>query len=178
MLYAGGAFACFRLIATWIQMYKREGPVRYVLESGAAGRDEVEAMLKQLEKNPTAQHMARMGGWSFEHKTERTIKNVKYPAVVPLQAADFLAYEMFRHMDNRVVEGIKRNRHGDEIPSRYPLRKLLQQDNPQNVGVRHYKLPTPYFMLFLDKPKIAELAQYLEDVFPGGELPDGFTLVE
>jgi hypothetical protein len=164
--YAGGAFACFRLIATWIQMYNREGPVRYILESGAEGRDEVEAMLKRLKKTPTAQHMARMGGWSFEYKTERTIKGVKYPAVVPLQAADFLAYEMYRHMDNRVVKGIKLNKNGDEIPTRYPFKRLLQQDKPENAGLRHYKLPTPYFMLFLDKPKIAELVQYLDKIFP------------
>jgi hypothetical protein len=161
--YAAGAFACFRLIATWIAMYNRQDPIRYVLESGPEGRDEVEAMLRRLDSNPKTQYMARMGGWSFEHKTDREIRGVQYKGVVQLQAADFLAYEMYRHMDNRVVQGIKRKANGDEIPSRYPLIRLLQQDRPQLLRLRHYRLPTPYFMLFLDKPKIAELVQYLDD---------------
>jgi hypothetical protein len=32
---------------------------------------------------------------SFKHKEDRTIGSIFYPATVPLQAADFLAYEIF-----------------------------------------------------------------------------------
>ena len=161
--YAAGAFACFRLIATWIAMYNRQDPTRYILESGADGRDEVEAMLRRIENNAKAQGMAKMCGWSFQHKTDREIKGVQNKGVVPLQAADFLAYEMYRHMDNRVVQGVKRKTNGDEIPSRYPFIRLLQQDKVELLRLRHHQLPTPYFMLFLDRPKIAELVQHLDD---------------
>ena len=165
--YAAGSFACLRLVSTWIQRFNRDGPIRYVFEKGADGKGEVEAMLKRIDKNDVAKAMARMGGWSFEDgKKVRVCGGVEYPPVLPLQAADFLAYEMYRHTGNRVVEGIKFNKNGDEIPTRYPFRKLLQQDKPEYAGLRHYKLPTPYFMLFLDKPKIAELVQYLDGVFP------------
>ena len=87
--YAGGVFSCFKLIATWMEAFKRNEPMRYVLEAGAEGRDEVEKMLKLTEKTPEAMAMSRMAGWNFEYKKDRVIKNVTYRAAVPLQACGF-----------------------------------------------------------------------------------------
>jgi hypothetical protein len=164
--YAAGAFQCMKLVGSWIQMFNRNEPIRYVFEKGAKGRDEVEKMLRETEKSPEARTISRMAGWSFESKKDEVIKDVRYPGVIQLQAADFLAYEMYRHMDNRVVEGIKRDGHGNEIPPRGAFVNLLQKDKPQYAGLRDFQLPTPYFMLFLDKPKIAELIQMLDKIFP------------
>jgi Protein of unknown function (DUF3800) len=163
--YAAGVFACFRLIATWMEAFNRNEPMRYILEAGAEGRREVEAMLKLAENSPEAMAMSRMGGWSFEYKKDRVIKNVTYHRVVPLQAADFLAYEIYRHMDNRGFEGIKLDRHGNEIRIRWPLIKLFQRDNHRFNQTQVSELPTPYFLMFIDKPKLAEMVTQLDQFF-------------
>lgn len=163
--YAAGALQCLKLVSSWIHRFNRNEPIRYVFERGAEGRDEVEKVLRQTEKTPEARAMSRMAGWSFESKKDEVVRGVLHPAAIPLQAADFLAYEMYRHMDNRVVEGIKRDRNGKEIPARRALVSLLQQDKPQYAHLRHYQLPTPYFMLFLNKQKIGDLMKMLDDYF-------------
>jgi hypothetical protein len=163
--YAAGAFQCLKLVSSWIHRFNRNEPIYYVFEKGAEGQKEVRALLERTEKDPEARAFARMAGWSFESKKDEVIKGVRYPGVVPLQAADFLAYEMYRHMDNRVVEGIKRDKNGNEIPARRALVNLLQKDKPQYDRLRDHQLPVPYFMLFLNKPKIEELMEMLDDYF-------------
>jgi Protein of unknown function (DUF3800) len=163
--YAAGAFQCLKLVSTWMHMFNRNEPMRYVFEKGAEGQHEVRELLIRTKKDPEARAMSRMAGWSFESKKDEEIKGVRYPGVIPLQAADFLAYEMYRHMDNRVVEGIKRDKNGNEIPSRRALVNLLQKDKPEYARLRDHQLPVPYFLLFLNKPKIGELMQMLDDYF-------------
>ncbi len=163
--YAAGVFQCLKLVSSWIHRFNRNEPIRYVFEQGAEGRDEVEALLRRTEKTPEARAMSRMEGWAFEGKKDEVVKGVRRPGVVPLHVADFLAYEMYRHMDNRVVEGIKRDKNGNEIPARRALKCLLQKDRHEYDHLRDYQLPTPYFMLFLDKPKIAGLMKMLDDYF-------------
>ncbi len=163
--YAAGAFQCLKLVASWMQRFNRNEPMRYIFEKGAEGQEEVRVLLRRTEKDPVARNMARMAGWSFEPKKDEVVKGVLYPGVIPLQAADFLAYEINKHMVNRVVDGIQRHKDGRPIRPRLVFECLLQQDKPQYVNLRHHQLPVPYFMLFLDRPKIGELMQMLDDYF-------------
>ena len=120
-------------------------------------------MLRRTEADLIARGVARLGGWSFGCKRDEVSKGgIHYLAVVPLQAADFLAYEIYRHMDNRIVEGVKLNRHGNEIPTRRALRNLLQKDNPRYAHLRDSELPTPFYTLFLNKAKIAKMIEMLD----------------
>lgn len=163
--YAAGAFQCLKLVSSWIHRFNRNEPIRYVFEKGAEGQDEVRTLLRQTEKIPEARALSRIAGWSFESKKDEVIKGVRYPGVVPLQAADFLAYEMYKHMANRVVEGIRRHKDGRPIRPRRVFECLLQKDKPQYAHLRDFQLPVPYFMLFLNKPKIGELMKMLDDYF-------------
>jgi hypothetical protein len=171
--YAGGVFACFRLLATWMDDFRRNEPVRYVLERGAEveGRKEVRAVLEMTENSDVLTAVSRMAGWSFEEgKLERVINGVVYPPVVPLQAADFFAYEIYRHTDNRLFEGIKLDRSGNDIPTRGALSALLQRDKPGCAHLHVSKLPTPHYLMFLDKQKTIEVVTELDQIFGVGVL--------
>ena len=89
--------------------------VRYVFEKGAAGRDEAEKMLRRLKADPNDREKFRIHGYDFEGKE-----------TVPLQAADFLAYESYRQIDNRVVDGVRLHK-GRPIEPRGALRCLLDR---------------------------------------------------
>lgn len=165
--YAAGAFYCMRFVSTWADDFNRQQPIRYVFERGAQGRDEVEAMLRRFDKEAATKSMYRLGGWSFEPKKEQVIKGVLYPAVVPLQAADFIAYETYKQMANRIVDGIQRNKHGEEIPQRKSLRCVTQEDSHGNTPLRNR--PTPYYITWLRKERLLALLRQADEAFPEGE---------
>src|SRR6185295_20373580 len=89
--YAAGVFGCLNLVRIWADKYSRNDPIRYVFEEGAVGRDEAEKMLRRLKADERERGMYRLNGFSFESKD--------HPDFVPLQAADFLAYEGYRQLD-------------------------------------------------------------------------------
>jgi hypothetical protein len=73
---------------------------------------------------------------------------------------------MFRHVGNRIVEGIKRNKYGNEIPTRKTLLNLLQRETGKYEDVRDRKLPTPFYHLFLNRKKLAGTVNALNGKFP------------
>src|SRR6266849_3215573 len=84
---------CIVGIGHWANDNKREDLILYAFEDGADGRRQVEAMFESLRNDPTFRDLCRIGGWCFPTKAE----------AVELQAADFLAYEVYKHMANRIV---------------------------------------------------------------------------
>jgi uncharacterized protein DUF3800 len=161
--YAAGVYVCLNLIAVWSDQPRSEpiDGIRYIFEEGAVGRDEAERILRELKDEPYLRGRYKMQGFSFEDK--------KDPDFVPLQAADFLAYEAYRQLDNRVIEGIKTNKHGKPFDARGALKCLLQQDDPRYAelaAVHPDQTPTPHHGLFLDEPKIRGLLDGLERNFP------------
>jgi hypothetical protein len=159
--YAAGVFVCLNLIAGWIKDIPRREPVdgiNYIFEEGADGRDEAERMLRAFKKDPIQREHFKMHSYDFENKYR--------PNYLPLQAADFLAYEAYRQVDNRVIEGIKRDKHGKLFDVRGALKCLLQQDDPRYAELAPDKTPTPHHGLFLDEPKIKNLLAELDERFP------------
>ena len=85
-------------VAKWAAENHCKGPIQYVFETGAKGRHQVEHMMPVLYDDLRIRQQLRIGGWSFLPK-----ENVKQ-----LQAADWFAYELYKQMDNRIVNGPKR----------------------------------------------------------------------
>jgi hypothetical protein len=160
--YPAGVFVCLNLVAGW--MRHRASPVegiRYIFEDGAPGRREARKLLQEIKDDPQSREHYKMQGFDFEDKS--------HPDYVPLQAADFLACEAYRQLDNRVIEGVKLGRHGRPFPVRGALSCLLQQDDPRSAhiaGPYPDRAPTPHHGLFLDEPKIKDLLDGLEQRFP------------
>lgn len=104
--YGWAIHDCMIGIGRWADSSGQKGMVQYVFETGAHGRRQVERMISVLCSHPPAARLSkydwqktlRIAGSSFQCK--------KY--VTQLQAADWFAYEVYKHMDNRVVEGPKR----------------------------------------------------------------------
>ncbi len=90
---------CLRHITNWADKYSGNKPIRYIFESGAEGESEVNAIFQAIKKNEKDKTLLRYGGFSFEDKR---------PAL-PLQAADFCAYEMWKQMQNQIVDGKQRD---------------------------------------------------------------------
>ena len=90
---------CLRHIVNWAIKYSQNKPIRYVFESGAEGQSEVEAIFQAIDKNEKDKALLRLSDWSFKDKLK----------VLPLQAADFCAYEMWKQMQNQIVNGKQRD---------------------------------------------------------------------
>jgi hypothetical protein len=87
---------CIVGIAHWAVDKHCAEPVQYVFEAGARGRRRVQKMFESLYNEGKFRTLCRIGSWKFATK----------PEAVQLQAADFLAYELYKQMDNRIVGGI------------------------------------------------------------------------
>lgn len=100
-----------RLVANWIRKYSRTDPIAYVFETGAEGSGEVAARFTKISGNEKLRKLYNFGSWSFAPKRD----------LVQLQAADLWAYETFKQMDNRVVDGVKRKvRKSAEVLTKCP----------------------------------------------------------
>lgn len=160
--YAAGVYICLNLIGMWIEQFPiRRQPIegiRYVFEEGADGRDEAEAMLRAFKRDDRLRELYKIQGYSFERKKD----------IPQLQAADFLAYESYRHIDNQLMGEIKLNSRGQEIPVRRVLKRLIQHDDPRYGGLPPDKRPIPHYGLFMDKEMTLEMLSGLEESFPEG----------
>ncbi len=95
--YGWLAQECLVGVGHWAVDYNRTDPVQYVFEAGARGRHQVDKMMRILYDEPFYRNLARIGGWSFQSKE----------SVVQLQSADWFAYELYKHVENRIVDGPK-----------------------------------------------------------------------
>lgn len=157
--YAAGVMSCMKLIAAWAQDFRKQGEIDYVFESGADGAPELTRMLQTIESVDELRDFYKLGSWSFARKKPKAGKLDN--SVIPLQAADMLAYETYRHMDNKVLSGGKLNKEGKAFPMRGALKCLLQHDQPQYADFHIQKKPTPYYIVYLRNENLMELIEQL-----------------
>jgi hypothetical protein len=161
--YAAGGINVMRLVAVWVDDFNRRGiPIRFVFESGADGRDELEKILRKNLKTAKAtpnapDNIFEFSGYSFEDK--------KDPNFVPLQTADLLAYETYRQMGNRMLGEIKKDRYGNEIPVRGALSCVLQDGS--QYGQYHFlpynRRPTPHYGHYFTRDYLKGMLKFMND---------------
>jgi hypothetical protein len=95
-------------VRKWLEAQRFEAAVHYVFEAGDIRGKEIEHFLQEIYDNDELRDHFRMTGWTMTGKQ-----------LLPLQAADIWAYEVWKQMINRVV-GNK------QIPVRYPFRKFYR----------------------------------------------------
>lgn len=91
-VYGWCAHECIVLARRWADKCQRGHvpPIEWVFESGTTGYGQVDKMLSELYSSRNQRLDWRIKGWSFQDKD-----------VLPLQAADVIAYEVFKHYDIR-----------------------------------------------------------------------------
>jgi hypothetical protein len=158
--YGVGVFGCVTTMEDVFKAKRRIGMVQYVLENKKGdGRGEAERILGDLMANPFARQKFYIAGYSFENKDS--------PALIPLQAADFLAYESYRQIDNQVLNrGVKPDKQGGFrlIKPRGAMRCLLRADDPRYQNVHPEKLPVPYFGGWLDATTIKAMTAHMTNI--------------
>jgi hypothetical protein len=90
--YGYCAFLCIARAIRWHGNKKISEPLDWVFEAGTEGSGQFNMLMSTLYANPDMRRDFKVNGWAFRDKT-----------VVPLQAADVLAYEMFKHVTNQIV---------------------------------------------------------------------------
>lgn len=95
--YGYCAFLCIARAVRWHGSKKISDPLDWVFEAGTKGSAQFNRLMSALYADPDLRRDFRVNGWAFRSK-----------AVVPLQAADVLAYEMFKHVTNQIVDEGKR----------------------------------------------------------------------
>jgi len=96
--FYGGAYGycamlCIARARRWCEKVKQAGPIDWVFEAGTAGSTQVDIMMKAICSNESMRRDFRINGWSFRDKT-----------TIPLQAADVIAYEIFKHVSNQILQ--------------------------------------------------------------------------
>ena len=79
------SLACAERVMLWARRQYISTPIEYIYESGDPGSGQLKGHFDEMEYPAP----------SFKHKEDRMIGGIFYPATIPLQAADFLAYEIF-----------------------------------------------------------------------------------
>jgi len=91
---------CLVSVGRWCEQLRTPYNERidWVFERGTVGSGQVKTMLKNLLEDPTWGSRLRLGEWSFAGKD-----------TVPLQAADVIAYEVFKQIENHGVRAVRRS---------------------------------------------------------------------
>ena len=153
--YAAGAKTCMQLMSGWADEYKRE-TIDYLFESGADGAHELNGMLQAISRDPDRRRHYRLSTWGFgSGKPDK--RDPTKPVIIPFQAADFLAYEVYKQIGNRVVSGLKINKEGKPIRVRGAYRELISSNRAAHT-------PTPHYMLYFDKEKIKVFTDVIDDL--------------
>lgn len=155
--YAMGVLWCLTMAAIEFENKRKVGMIRYVFEHGP-GQGEAFNMLEAMKREPIDRDTYRIAGFSFEDK--------KDPEFIPLQAADFLAYETYRQIDNQIFgRGEKLTAEGKRIRMRGALRCLLRADDPVYGPVAPADLPVPHIDVWLSKSGIEYFAAHVRETF-------------
>jgi hypothetical protein len=114
-LYGGPYGWCAQDCIVGSRRWREEHPhgddsIDWVFEAGTEGTGQVMAMLDSLFTNPMERPQYRINSWTFAGKN-----------VLPLQAADVVAYESFKHMENQIIGGGQR-------PIRASAKDLFRQN--------------------------------------------------
>jgi hypothetical protein len=145
--YTFCAQACMRKIAAWAQQESHKEAITYVFEAGAKGTGQLTQMMGKVSKSRRGRADFRLGSLSVAKKYDEVIEGVLFPGVIPLQAADILAYEVYKLMDNWFVAEPKR-----------PMRKSM---------IRLLNLPIRLEMTHHDEVELLHLIERVET----GDLP-------
>lgn len=101
----GGAYGwcvneCLVHVGKWCEKLRNpyKDRINWVFEAGTVGSGQVVEMLRNLSQDPTWGQRLHIGQWSFDDKDS-----------LPLQAADVIAYEVFKQIENQIVDQGKRN---------------------------------------------------------------------
>jgi len=96
--YGWCAFWCTFAMRGWCQERHHSGLINWVFEAGAEGTREILEMFQALQLT-TLRASVQVGTWTF------AAKDLK-----PLQAADLVAYELFKHVENQILDSGRRPR--------------------------------------------------------------------
>jgi hypothetical protein len=100
---------CMKKVGQWAWACGYSGNVAYVFEHGAGYGNELDQLRKIIAADETRKRRLCFGSWVFGDKKE----------ILPLQAADILAYESYKEMLSGVVPDERQR------PTRTSLRLLL-----------------------------------------------------
>ncbi len=115
-VYGWCAHECVVASRVWCErpIRRYQHPINWVFEKGADGQAQVAQMFAELERHPLLGKEFRIGTLNFACKD-----------VVPLQAADTLAYEIFKQVENQIVD------RGEKRDVRFSVKDLIRpQDLP------------------------------------------------
>ena len=102
--YGWCAFMCVFAMRGWCQEKNHSGPVNWIFESGTEGAQQVMQMFQAIEFAGLKENY-QVGALAFAGKE-----------VKPLQAADLVAYETFKHAENQILDqGRLRKQRGSAI---------------------------------------------------------------
>jgi hypothetical protein len=96
-IYAWCADGCVAGVCMWQKQKGIDQPVHFVFEAGTAGSGQFDAILQTIYRDEQSRRTHHLAGWSFAGKD-----------TIPLQAADTVAYEFFKFVNNEIVEKNKR----------------------------------------------------------------------
>jgi hypothetical protein len=97
--YVGGYYglcATLTLVLAnrWSENARHTDPIDWIFEAGSTGAGQFGKLMNALYSNADARKHFRIHGWSFQGKD-----------VLPLQAADVVAYETSKNVQNQIVHG-------------------------------------------------------------------------
>jgi hypothetical protein len=102
--YSLCAHTCLTAVRGWANRFNIEGKISYVFEAGHRSQAEANGIMIRLFKKPNLRAEHRYAGHSFADKR----------AVLPLQAADIIAWQWFTE-NKRQLMGIRPNPRGDFV---------------------------------------------------------------
>lgn len=101
--FHGGAYGwcaheCIHQAAKWCESKKHKTPIDWVFERGTLGSSQIQFFFEKCYEIPELQKLflLKADGWTFKSK-----------ALIPLQAADVVAYEVYKQVQNQIVDGGK-----------------------------------------------------------------------
>jgi hypothetical protein len=128
--YTFCALQCLSQVCQWANDFNRHEPIAYVLEAGAGYNQELHILMNDISESKARQERFRFHSLSIADK--RT--------TAPLQAADVLAYEVYKDMKHRIVPNTK------EKDMRRSALALIEE-RPRYIGhytKEHLLSPTIY----------------------------------
>ena len=95
--FCGGAYGfcailCLARAKRWFDKAKQQDPIEWIFEAGTDGSGHIAHLFNALYANVQSRTDFRLSRWSFAGKDEPQ-----------LQAADLIAYEVFKHATNRAM---------------------------------------------------------------------------
>lgn len=110
----GGVFGwciqdCLIGASSWYKVNGYRNAIQWIFEAGTRGHGQVDAMFNELYSDPATRDKFCIKGWAFQDKS-----------IVPLQAADLLAYEVYKYATNQILDK------GGKYPIRFSMTQLVR----------------------------------------------------